>query len=88
VPARVVDQYAAHQLGGKGHKMRPVLPRDIHASEKTKTHFVDQRRGLQRMPRSFFGHLMVSDLAQFFVHKRNEFIQRGFIAFPPVLEQL
>ena len=45
----MIDQNAAHGLGGNGKKVSPILIGDYWAAKKPDTEFVDQRGGLKRM---------------------------------------
>ncbi len=49
--AGMVDQNAAHQLGGNTQELRAVLPSRLPLVHQPQIGFVDQCGGLQRMPR-------------------------------------
>src|SRR5262249_2480923 len=45
----VIDQNAAHGLGGNRQEVSPILIGDYLSAKKPDTEFVDQRGGLERM---------------------------------------
>ena len=52
--ASVVNQDAAHQLGGNAKELRAVLPAHPSLIDEAEIGFVDQHRGLQRWPGDSF----------------------------------
>ena len=63
-----LDQDAAHGLRSRGKKVSPAVPvlrlLDVHEPD---VGFVDQGRGLERLARRFFGHLLAGELAQLII---------------------
>jgi hypothetical protein len=49
----VIDENAAHGLGGNGKEVSPILVGDSLAAQKPDTEFVDKRIWLKRMIRAF-----------------------------------
>ena len=70
--ARVVNQDAAHGLGSSGKKMGAILPGRLLVPAETKPRLVNQRGGLKRLARSFAGHLLRGELAQFVIDQRQQ----------------
>jgi hypothetical protein len=77
---RVVNEYAAHCLGGRGKKMGAAMPLHIVFTREPQPRFMDQRGGLQRLVELFAGHLVGGELAQFVIDQRQQFIRRFGVA--------
>ena len=74
--AGVVDEDAAHGLGGGGEEMAAAVPvRAPVAADQPQVGFVDQRRGLQRLPGLLLGQPLRGQLAQFVVDQRQELLR-------------
>src|SRR5262249_49223891 len=86
--ARVVYQNAAHQLSRDPEEVCPVLPAHILLIYESQVGFVDQRRSLKRMARSFPTHVVTRKAPQLFKDERNETVKRRLISVPPLHEQL
>lgn len=78
-----VHQNAAHNLGGQGQKMRPVVAWDISERGQPEVRFVSKSGGLEGIARPFAAHVPVSEAAHFVVKKRCEAIERRLIAIAP-----
>jgi hypothetical protein len=84
---RVVDENAAHHVGGNGEKVLPALPGPFLLSQEAQAHFVDERSRLQGMTRGFAPHLMPRDATQVDVQPRDHLVKCVVIAVAPPLEQ-
>ena len=72
--AGVINQDAAHELGGDAEEVGAALPINAGLIHQLHVGFVDQRRRLQRMVPAFAAHVVGGDAAQFGVHDREELI--------------
>src|SRR5207249_1512142 len=75
------------QLGANCHKMRAILPFDSTHIDQSQIGFMDQRSGLQSMPRPFPSHVTTSGCAQLVIYKGNQFLKCSFIAATPGLKK-
>ena len=72
VPAsRVLDQDAAHRLGGGTEEMRSVLPRQLLAVDQAEVGLVDQGGRLQGLAGALTGHLRASEPSELGVQDRQ-----------------
>ncbi len=76
----VINQNAAHRFGGGGKEVRAILPVRLGIAAQPQPGFVDERGGLQGLPRPFARHFRGGELPQFLVHKRQNFFRRARIA--------
>jgi hypothetical protein len=67
--------------------MRPIVPRHIVGIDEPQIGFVDQRRGLEAMPRTLSGHASARDLMKLPLYERNQPAQGGFVALTPFQKQ-
>ena len=65
--ARIIDENPAHRLRGRGEEMPSVLPALLIVGAEAQPDLVDKRGGLERVSGRLGGHLIGSQLAQFFV---------------------
>jgi hypothetical protein len=84
--ASKVDQNAAHQLGGHGKKMRPILPIYLSAVYEPQVHLVYERGSLESVARSLPGHIALRYPVQLVIDKRREFFQSFLITGGPSLK--
>ncbi|HEY5838214.1 MAG TPA: hypothetical protein VIT19_04195, partial [Pyrinomonadaceae bacterium] len=73
-----------HHLRADGEEVRAVMPLETALTGQFKVRLVDERGGLQSVAGPLLIHLALSDAAQFGMHQRNQFIERGRIAFAPI----
>jgi len=85
-PCRI-DEDTPHNAGTDGEKVSAVLPFQVTDRRQPKIGFMNQGRGLERMPDAFPPHLIVGLTLQLFVHERRQPIQSGLIASPPCPEE-
>ena len=60
--AGLLDQDAAHGLGGGGKEMAPAVPVSLRRADQPQVRLVDEGSGLQRLPRLFLGQLLAASL--------------------------
>ena len=77
---RVVNQDAAHGFSRGGEKMGAILPGGLLVPAEAKPRLVNQRGGLKRLARSFAGHLLRGEFAQFVIDQRQQPVGRPGIA--------
>src|SRR6516165_7732117 len=71
--AGIVDQDAAHGLGGGGEEMPPTVPvLGVLTLEQTEVRLVDQSRGLKGLPGLFLGQLLCGQPAQLVIDQREQ----------------
>lgn len=63
--AGVIDEDAAHELGGDTEEVGPALPVNACLIDQLHVRFVDERRGLQSMIGAFAAHVVGGDASQF-----------------------
>jgi hypothetical protein len=74
---RDLDEDAAHSLGRGGEEVAAVLPA-LHVPRTYQPHvrFVDERGGVESLPRLLVGHVDRGEAAQLVVNERKE-VRRG-----------
>ena len=72
--ARVINQNAAHGLGGGRKEMIPIAPNLRLRPDQTQPRFVNQGRRLKRLPRRLVGHPNGGQLSQFLIDQREQFL--------------
>jgi hypothetical protein len=87
VPPRVIDQDAAHHLGGDPVEVRAASPVDIALFDEAQVCLVNECRRLQRVAGALVAKPARGDLAQFRVHEWQQAIERVPIALTPAVEQ-
>src|SRR6476659_9326930 len=88
MPSRVIYENTAHQLCGDSEKLRAALPVGMCLIDETKISLVDERSGLQRVPRMFASHVVVGEPAQLVVDQWYQLVERSLIAIGPIQNQL
>src|SRR6266404_694386 len=83
----MIDQDAAHEPGGKGEEMRPVLQRDIGLNE-TQERLVHHRGCLQGMAAALPTHVVAGEAPQFVIDQRRQALQRLRVTRSPLGQQL
>ena len=86
--ARVIDEYAPHQLGGNAEEMGAILPSGVSLIDELQIRLVDERGWLQRVTGTFAAQIVTRETAQFVVNQRHQFLERRLVAVAPIDEQL
>ncbi len=68
-------------------KWPAILPARLVPAEQPKTHFVDERRRLQRDARTFADEIPERHPVQFVVHERHQLRKGGVVAIAPRAQQ-
>ena len=70
--ASPVEQNAPHRFGGSPKKMSAAVPGlfVVTRADQAQVRLMDQRRGLQRLARSFLGEALGGEITQLFIHQR------------------
>src|SRR5262249_10858773 len=84
----VANQDAAHQSGGHGEEVCPVLPLWIGLIGQAQISFVDKRRRLQCVIGTFSGHLTMGKALQFRIDKGGQFREGSIVALAPACQEL
>ena len=79
----MIDEDAAHRLGGDGEEVGATLPIDAGLIDQFHVSFVDQCGGLQSVALRFASHATTGHQAQFRVDPGRETSQSGFVAGSP-----
>jgi hypothetical protein len=66
--ARKFNQDAPHDRRGNGKKVSSILPIDLLRIGQPQVRLIDQRAGLERVPRMLTHHVYVRQPAQFVMH--------------------
>lgn len=74
----MIDQDPPHLPGRDSKEVGAILPRDVHLDELDER-FVDNRRGLKRVPWPLLSHVLARAVAQLFVDERRKPFQRARI---------
>ena len=81
--ARVVDENAAHGLGGGGEEVAAAVPVPLFPwADQAQVRLVDQGRRLQRLAGLLTCHPLGREPAQLVVHQRQELRRGTSIALP------
>jgi hypothetical protein len=83
VRPREVYENPAHDLGGRGEKMCPILPVGTVGIHQMKIGFVNQGRGLERISRTLVPHIAAGNAAKFVINQRRQSLQRRLITAAP-----
>ena len=83
----MVDQDAPHQLGGNAEEVSAILPGHPLLADQPHVGFVDERRGLKRVPRALIAHVGGGDPAQLVVHERRQLLESIAISAAPLLQK-
>src|SRR5262249_28144780 len=83
VLARVIDQYATHQLRREAEEMRAVLQLQTFPLDHPQIGFIDERRRLQSMRSRFLAEIAPGQAAQLSLHQRRQLLQRSAIPVAP-----
>src|SRR5690606_34823027 len=86
-PASMIDEDLAHRTGGDRQEMRAVAWLTARTLEKLQIGLMDQRRGVQRMPRLFTTQLPLRDPPELRVDEREQLIEGIAIAVAHPTEQ-
>jgi hypothetical protein len=86
LPSRIHED-TAHETGGHGQKMRPVLPVHPPDVDQAQIRLVHERRGLEAVPGALPGHAALRDPMELPLDQRDEARQRLCVATPPRQEQ-
>ncbi len=85
-PAGIVNEDAAHGFGGGGKEMCTVFPLRLVIAAEPQPRLVNERGCLQRLARIFTRHFLRGKFAKLFVHERQEFVRRVWIALVHALK--
>ena len=85
---RVVDEDAAHQVGGDGEEVGAALPRHVLRVHQPEVRLVDERRGLERVTGALAPEVARRLEAQLLVDERDEPVERLPVTAPPLLKEL
>jgi len=85
--SRVIHENPSHHLRSHAEEMGTVLPVDIALFDEQQIRLVNKCGRLQRMPVALTTKLTRRDCAQFAIDKRQQTIQRVWIASTPMIEQ-
>ena len=76
LPPRVLDEDAAHRLGRCSEEMPPTFPAHLLiGAQEPQAGFVNQCRGLQRLPGLLLSEFLSSQLAKLVIHQRQELLR-------------
>ena len=79
--AGVVDEDATHRLGGRGQEVPPAVPRPTRVvSDQAEVGLVDQRRGLEGVPRGLAPEPGGGQASQLAIDEREQFGRRAGLA--------
>ena len=78
-----IDKDPAHQPGGHGEKVRPVLPVHVLRIRQPQVGLVYEGGGLKAIARSFAAHAPPSDALQLLMDKGSQSGERGLVARSP-----
>jgi len=67
--------------------MRAVLRRNIFGINQPQIRFIDQRGGLEAMPRTLSCHTSSRDLVKLLLYERNQSVEGGLVALAPLQKQ-
>jgi hypothetical protein len=84
----MVDENAAHQLRRDAEEMRAVAPLDAPLVDQSKVRLVHERRGLQRVSRTFTPHRAARLTMQLRIDDAKQPIRNRLIAPAPGEKQL
>jgi hypothetical protein len=85
--ACMVDQHLPHHPRHQREKVCAVHEHRLHILEQLDERFVDERRGLQRMPRPLAPHERPGHPAQLAVDLRHQLVERTWVSRAQLLEQ-
>jgi hypothetical protein len=80
VGAGVVDEDAAHGLGGDGEEVVFALPIDAGLVDEFHVGFVDEGGGLEGVVEAFLGEVVAGQSAEFVVNEREELVGGTLVA--------
>src|SRR5688500_6638317 len=77
VASGVVDEHAAHGVGGDAHHARRVLPLDFGLFCEAQIGFVDEARGVEGVPGSLVTELPAREPAELLIDAREDLVEVG-----------
>src|SRR5215470_1388794 len=86
--ARVVHQYAPHQLRGNSEKMGAILPFCISLIDELEIGLVDERGGFECVLGALAPQVVARQPSQLAVDQRHQFFERRLIAVTPLDQKL
>ena len=86
--ARVIDQYAPHQLRRDPKKVRAVFPVNLFLIDQPEISLVYQRRGLQRVARALTSHVVMGQPMQLTIDQGQQSVERRPVTITPGDKQL
>ena len=87
VTTGVIDQDAAHDVGGHAKEVRPVLPVDLSLIDEPDEHLVHKGRGLQGVVSPLAPKLARGHPAKLRVDEWQQLTERSAVATTPIAEQ-
>ena len=81
--ARAAHEDAAHQPRAHGVEVRAIPPLDAAGVDEPVVSFVDERRGLQRVPRPFTAPVVMGQAMEFGRNDREELVEGVRIVLTP-----
>lgn len=85
--AGMIDEHAPHDLSSQAVELLPVLEAHARLSAQANPRFVNDRRGLQRVPALFAMEIRDRDAFQLAIDERNQRIEHRLVAIGPPREQ-
>src|SRR6266581_3771769 len=79
--SRAINEDMAHGLSRGGEEVPSSLPMFSAAPDELQPCLMDERRGLQGLPRRLLGHLVRREFAQLIINQRQQFIGSLRVAF-------
>ena len=84
--SRVIDQDAAHDLGGDREEVRTIGPVYILLIDHSDVSFVYQGSGLKCVVFSLLAHVTAGEAVELVVDQRVQLVQSGLVPFAPLSE--
>jgi hypothetical protein len=84
LPARVINQDPAHHARGNCEKMRAVLPLWVILAVESQVNFMNEGRGLKRVPAALATQMTMSQMPQLVVNDRHKLFQCSSITAAPL----
>ena len=84
--SRVIDQDAAHDLGGDREEVRAIRPVHILLIDQANISFIYQSSGLKGVVFSLSAHVTAGEAVELVVDQRIQLVQSGLVPFAPLSE--